>query len=242
MDLSTSQQLDLTALYYGAFLVHSRSDDAWYLYNEGETADQVDPNNAERYVAQGWVERQGYESSVNLELYALTSAGQETVEPYLEEGDEDGSENGDEPAARLLLAATAAGDRAYLLAVPVTADDAETLRRRFVLAETLSAADDDFVALEYGTDIAAFDPEHSQEVADLRAEAEGAALLATLPGDWQREAELELNWASVLVSESGFAFAAGLPGGERLETDELTEDELMTLAMTLLSDDVPPQA
>ncbi len=233
MDLSTLQQLDLTALYYGAFLVHSRSDDAWYLYNEGETADQVDPGNAERYVAQGWVERQGYESSVNLELYALTSAGQETVEPYLE--DEEGDDT--EPAPRLLLAATAPGDRAYLLAVPVSADEAETLRRRFVLAETLAAADDDFVALEYGTELAAFDPERTEEVADLRAEAEGAALLATLPGDWQREAELELNWASVLVSESGFAFAAGLPSGERLETDEFTEDELITLAMTLLSDD-----
>ena len=240
MDLSTLQQLDLTALYYGAFLVHSRSDDAWYLYNEGETADQVDPSNAERYVAQGWVERQGFESSVNLELYALTSAGQETVEPYLDE--EDGDKNDTEPAPRLLLAATAAGDRAYLLAVPVSADEAETLRRRFVLAETLAAADDDFVALEYGTELAAFDPEHAEEVADLRAEAEGAALLATLPGDWHREAELELNWASVLVSESGFAFAAGLPGGERLETDEFTEDELITLAMTLLSDDTQAQA
>ncbi len=240
MDLSTLQQLDLTALYYGAFLVHSRSDDAWYLYNEGETADQVDPSNAERYVAQGWVERQGYESSVNLELYALTSAGQETVEPYLDE--EGGDEDDSEPAPRLLLAATAAGDRAYLLAVPVSADEAEILRRRFVLAETLAAADDDFVALEYSTELAAFDPEHAEEIADLRAEAEGAALLATLPGDWQREAELELNWASVLVSESGFAFAAGLPGGERLETDEFTEAELITLAMTLLSDDTQAQA
>lgn len=240
MTLSTPQQLDLTALYYGAFLVHSRSDDAWYLYNEGETADQVDPVNAERYVAQGWVERQGYESSVNLELYALTSAGQETVEPYL--NDENESEGDAEPVPRLLLAATAAGDRAYLLAVPVSADEAELLRRRFVLAETLAAADDDFVALEYGTELAAFDPEEADEIADLRAEAEGAALLATLPGDWQREAELELNWASVLVSESGFAFAAGLPGGERLETDEFTEAELITLAMTLLSDDTQAQA
>ena len=98
------------------------------------------------------------------------------------------------------------------------------------------------MALEYGTELAAFDPEQADEIADLRAEAEGAALLATLPGDWQREAELELNWASVLVSESGFAFAAGLPGGERLETDEFTEDELITLAMTLLSDDTQAQA
>jgi len=238
MSLSTPQQLDLTALYYGAFLVHSRSDDAWYLYDEGETADQVDPEDAERYVAQGWVERQGFESSVNLELYALTSAGQEAVEPYLEAEDDEGGE----PAARLLLAATAPGDRAYLLAVPVTPEDAETLRRRFVLAETLSAADDDFVALEYGTDLAAYDPERTEEVADLRAEASGAALLATLPGGWGQEAELELTWASVLVSESGFAFAAGLPGGERLETDELTEEELMTLAMTLLSGDTQAQA
>ena len=238
MNLSTPQKLDLTALYYGAFLVHSRSDDAWYLYNEGETADQVDPEDAERYVAQGWVERQGFESSVNLELYALTSAGQETVEPYLSD-DEGGN---DEPTPRLLLSATAPGDRAYLLAVPVSPDEAELLRRRFVLAETLAAADDDFVALEYGTDLAAYDPERTQEIADLCAEADGAALLATLPDDWQREAELELNWASVLVSESGFAFAAGLPGGERLETDEFTEDELITLAMTLLSDDPKAQA
>lgn len=235
MSLPTPQQIDLRALYYGAFLVHSRSDDAWYLYDEGETADTVDSNNAERYVAQGWVERQGYESSVNLELYALTSAGQEAVEPYL--GDEE-----DETTVRLLLAATDAAERAYLLAVPITPNDAETLRRRFVLAETLAAADDDFVALEYGTDLATYSPEQHEEVADLRAEAQGAALLANLPGGWQQEAELELSWASVLVSESGFSFAAGLSSGERLETDELTEEELMTLAMTLLSGELPPQA
>lgn len=232
--LSTPQQLDLTELYYGAFLVHSRSEDAWYLYSEGETADQVDPSDAERYVAQGWVERQGFESSVNLELYALTSAGQEAVEPYLEDEDP-------EPAARLLLAATAA-DKPFLLAVPVSAGDAETLRRRFVLAETLAAADDDFVALEYGTDLAAFDPAFASDVAELRAEAQGAALLATLPEGWQLEAEVELNWASVLVSESGFAFAAGLSSGERLETEELTEEELMALAMTLLQNETTPQA
>lgn len=239
MSLSTPQQIDLTALYYGAFLVHSRSDDAWYLYNEGETADSVETADAERYVAQGWVERQGYESSVNLELYALTSAGQEVVEPYLaqEEGAADG-----EPTPRLLLSALSGAERPYLLAVPVTTDDAETLRRRFVLAETLAAADDDFVALEYGADVLAFNPEGHEEVAELRAEAQGAALLATLPDSWQQDAELELSWASVLVSESGFAFAAGLASGERLETDELTEEELMTLAMTLLSGDLPPQA
>ena len=234
MSLSTPQQIDLRALYYGAFLVHSRSDDAWYLYDEGETADTVDSSNAERYVAQGWVERQGYESSVNLELYALTSAGQEAVEPYL-------GEEADETTVRLLLAATDAAGRAYLLAVPITPNDAETLRRRFVLAETLAAADDDFVALEYGTDLAAYSPEHD-EVAELRAEAQGAALLANLPGGWQQEAELELSWASVLVSESGFSFAAGLSSSERLETDELSEEELMTLAMTLLSGELPPQA
>ncbi len=238
MSLSTPQQIDLTALYYGAFLVHSRGDDAWYLYNEGETADQVEAADAERYVAQGWVERQGYESSVNLELYALTTAGQEIVEPYLDEGE---GEADNETDARLLLAATA-GDREYLLSVPVTADDAETLRRRFVLAETLSAADDDFVALEYGADVSAYDPGLSEEVADLRAEAKGAALLANLADDWQREAELELSWASVLISESGFAFAAGLSSGDRLETDEVTEEELMTLAMTLLSGETPTQA
>ena len=242
MSLSTPQQIDLTALYYGAFLVHSRSDDAWYLYNEGETADSVETADAERYVAQGWVERQGFESSVNLELYALTSAGQEIVEPYLgaqEEGEEEGHA---EPTPRLLLGALTPDERPYLLAVPVTPDDAETLRRRFVLAETLAAADDDFVALEYGADVLAFDPERHEEIAGLRAEAQDAVLLATLPDGWQQGAELELSWASVLVSESGFAFAAGLASGERLETDELTEEELMTLAMTLLSNDLPPQA
>lgn len=237
MSLSTPQQIDLTALYYGAFLVHSRGDDAWYLYDEGETADAVEAADAERYIAQGWVERQGFESSVNLELYALTSAGQEVVEPYL-----DAEADSGEGSARLLLAAAAPNDRPYLLAVPVTPTDAETLRRRFVLAETLSAADDDFVALEYGADVSAYDPELGEEVAELRDEAEGAALLANLPEGWQQGAELELSWASVLVSESGFAFAAGLSDGERLETDELTEEELMTLAMTLLGGETPPQA
>lgn len=232
--LSSPQQRDLSALYYGAFLVHSRSDDAWYLYSEGETADAVESRDAENYVAKGWVERQGFESSVNLELYSLTHAGQEVVEPYLEEPDT-------EPAARLLLIAQAA-DKEYLLAVPVAPEDAETLRRRFVLAETLSAADDDFVALEYGTDLAAFDPELSTEVAELLSEAKGAALLANLPEGWQLEAETELDWASVLVSEEGFAYAAGLSSGERLESAELTEEELMTLAMTLLQSDTPPQA
>ena len=168
--LSTPQQRDLSALYYGAFLVHSRSDGAWYLYDEGEAADTVETFEAENYVAQGWVERQGYESSVNLELYALTSAGQEVVEPYLEDPDS-------EPAARLLLVAHAA-DKEYLLAVPVSAEEAEVLRRRFVLAETLAAADIDFVALEYGTDLAAFDPDLAAEVAELRDEARDAALLA----------------------------------------------------------------
>lgn len=232
--LSTPQQRDLSALYYGAFLVHSRSDDAWYLYNEGETADAVATQDAENYVARGWVERQGFESSVNLELYSLTSTGQEVVEPYLEAPES-------EPAARLLLTAQAA-EKDYLLAVPVSPEEAETLRRRFVLAETLAAADDDFVALEYGTDLAAFDPERSSEIADLLGEAKGAALLANLPEGWQVEAEVELDWASVLVSEEGFAYAAGLSSGERLESAELTEDELMTLAMTLLQDDPPPQA
>ena len=237
MNLSNAQQIDLTALYYGAFLVHSRGDDAWYLYSEGETADQVEASDAEHYVAQGWVQRQGFESSVDLELYALTNAGQELLEPYLEaEEERDG-----EPGARLLLAATA-GTRSYLLSVPIAPEDIETLRRRFVLAETLSAADDDFVALEYGTDVSAYDPEQSGEIQELRAEAQGAALLATLPDDFAGEAELTLSWASVLVSESGFAFAAGTEAGERLETDELTETELMTLAMTLLSDETLPQA
>ena len=238
MELSSTQQLDLTSLYYGAFLVHSRGDDAWYLYNEGETADAVEVADAEHYIAYGWVERQGFESSVDLELYALTSAGQEVVEPYLEAEAEvaDG-----EAGARLLLAATA-GEREYLLSVPVSPEDLETLRRRFVLAETLAAADDDFVALEYGADVSAYDPEHSEEIGELRAEAQGAALLATLPGDFAESAELTLSWASVLVSESGFAFAAGTEAGERLETDELTEAELMTLAMTLLSDESLPQA
>lgn len=237
MNLSNAQKIDLTTLYYGAFLVHSRGDDAWYLYDEGETADQVETADAEHYVAYGWVQRQGFESSVDLELYALTSTGQEVVEPYLEaEGEEDG-----EPGARLLLAA-AAGAREYLLSVPVAPEDIEILRRRFVLAETLSAADDDFVALEYGTDVSAFDPERSEEIGELRAEAQGAALLATLPGSFAEGAEINLSWASVLVSESGFAFAAGTEGGERLETDELTEAELMTLAMTLLSDEPLPQA
>ncbi len=233
--ISTPQQRDLSALYYGAFLVHSRSDDAWYLYSEGETADAVTTFDAENYVAQGWVERQGYESSVNLELYALTSAGQDVVEPYLEDPES-------EPTARLLLAAQTTSEKEFLLAVPVSTEEAETLRRRFVLAETLAAADADFVALEYGMDVAAFDPALSSEVAELRTEAQGAALLANLPEGWQLEAEVELNWASVLVSESGFAYVAGLSTGERLETDELTEDELMTLAMTLLQDDTPPQA
>ncbi len=237
MDLSNAQQTDLTALYYGAFLVHSRGDDAWYLYSEGETADQVDAADAEHYVAHGWVERQGFESSVDLELYALTNAGQALLEPYL--GAEE-DENG-EPGARLLLAATA-GTRNYLLSVPILPEDLETLRRRFVLAETLSAADDDFVALEYGADVSAYDPEQSGEIEELRAEAEGAALLATLPGDFAAGSELTLSWASVLVSESGFAYAAGTEAGERLETDELTEDELMTLAVTLLSDEALPQA
>lgn len=238
MNLSNAQQIDLTALYYGAFLVHSRGDDAWYLYSEGETADQVDASDAEHYVARGWVERQGFESSVNLELYALTNVGQELLEPYLEAEEED--ESG-EPGARLLLAATA-GTRNYLLSVPILPEDLETLRRRFVLAETLSAADDDFVALEYGTDVSAYDPEHNEEIEELRAEAQGAALLATLPDDFAAGSELTLSWASVLVSESGFAFAAGTEAGERLETDELTEEELMTLAMTLLSDESLPQA
>lgn len=233
--LSSPQQRDLSALYYGAFLVHSRSDDAWYLYSEGETADTVTTLDAENYVAQGWVERQGYESSVNLELYALTSAGQDVVEPYLTDPE-------NEPTAQLLLAAKTASEKAFLLAVPVSTEEAETLRRRFVLAETLSAADDDFVALEYGMDVVAFDPALSSEVAELRTEAQGAALLANLPEGWQLEAEVELDWASVLVSESGFAYVAGLSTGERLETDELTEDELMTLAMTLLQDDTPTQA
>ena len=237
MNLSNAQQIDLTALYYGAFLVHSRGDDAWYLYSEGETADQVDASDAEHYVAHGWVQRQGFESSVDLELYALTSAGQEMLEPYLEAEDESDGE----PSARLLLAATA-GNRAYLLSVPISPDDIETLRPRFVLAETLSAADDDFVALEYGADVSAYDPERSEEIQELRAEAHGAALLATLPDDFSEEAELTLSWASVLVSESGFAFAAGTEAGERLETDELTETELMTLAMTLLSDEPLTQA
>ena len=239
MNLSSAQQIDLTALYYGAFLVHSRGDDAWYLYSEGETADQVDASDAEHYIARGWVERQGFESSVDLELYALTSAGQELLEPYLEAEAENEADG--EPGARLLLAATA-GTREYLLSVPVLPEDLETLRRRFVLAETLSAADDDFVALEYGADVSAYDPEHSGEIKELRAEAQGAALLATLPDDFARDAELTLSWASVLVSESGFAFAAGTEAGERLETDELTEAELMTLAMTLLSDESLPQA
>ena len=238
MNLSNAQQMDLTALYYGAFLVHSRGDDAWYLYSEGETADQVDVSDAEDYVARGWVERQGFESSVDLELYALTGTGQETIEPYLEA---EAETSGGEPGARLLLAATA-GERNYLLAVPVSPEDIETLRRRFVLAETLSAADDDFVALEYGTDVSAFDPEHNDEIRELRAEAQGAALLATLPDDFAAGAEVTLGWASVLVSESGFAYAAGTEAGERLETDELTETELMTLAMTLLSDETLPQA
>ena len=238
MDLSNAQQMDLTALYYGAFLVHSRGDDAWYLYSEGETADQVEAEHAEHYVAHGWVERQGFESSVDLELYALTGAGQETIEPYLEAEAE--AEDG-EPGARLLLAATA-GERDYLLSVPISPEDVETLRRRFVLAETLSAADDDFVALEYGTDVSAYDAEHDDEIRELRGEAQGAALLATLPDDFAAGAELTLSWASVLVSESGFAYAAGTEAGERLETDELTETELMTLAMTLLSDETLPQA
>ena len=238
MNLSSAQQLDLTALYYGAFLVHSRGDDAWYLYNEGETADQVEVSDAEHYVAYGWVQRQGFESSVDLELYALTSAGQEVVEPYLEA--EAVAEDG-EPGPQLLLAATA-GSREYLLAVPVSPEAIETLRRRFVLAETLAAADDDFVALEYGAEVSAYDPEHSEEIQEVRAEAQGAALLATLPDDFAAGAELTLSWASVLVSESGFAYAAGTETGERLETDELTETELMTLAMTLLSDESLPQA
>ncbi len=238
MNLSNAQQIDLTALYYGAFLVHSRGDDAWYLYSEGEAADQVEASDAEHYVAHGWVQRQGFESSVDLELYALTSAGQELLEPYLAA---EGEETDGEAGARLLLAATA-GTRAYLLSVPVSPEDVETLRRRFVLAETLSAADDDFVALEYGADVSAYDPEQSGEIQELRAEAQGAALLATLPDDFAAGAELTLSWASVLVSESGFAFAAGTESGERLETDELTETELMTLAMTLLSDEPLTQA
>ncbi len=232
--LSTPQQRDLSALYYGAYLVHSRSDNAWYLYSEGETADRVATQDAENYIAKGWVEREGFESSVNLELYSLTSAGQDVIEPYLEEPDS-------EPAARLLLAAESP-EKTYLLAVPVAPDDAETLRRRFVLAETLAAADDDFVALEYGTDLAAFDPERAPEIAELLSEASGAALLANLPEGWQLEAEVELDWASVLVSEEGFAYTAGLSSGERLESSELTEEELMTLAMTLLQGDTPPQA
>jgi hypothetical protein len=236
MTLSPPQQLDLTALYYGAFLVHSRSDDAWYLYNEGETADQVDPQDAEGYIARGWVERQGYESSVNLELYALTTAGEEAVGPYLTDPLED-------PAARLLLSARTTSGQTFLLAVPVSTDLAETLRRRFVLAETLTAADDDFVALEYSADVAAFDPNLADEVAELYSEAQGAALLAQLPEGWNIEAEAELDWASVLVSESGFAFTAGLSQGERLETDELTEEELLSLVVTLLQDEPSsPQA
>ena len=236
MSLSDTQQVDLTALYYGSLLVHSRGDDAWYIYSEGETADRVETDDAERYVAQGWVERQGFESETNLELYGLSGAGQEAVEPYLEAAEGDAEAEG---GTQLLLAATA-GTRDFLLAVPVSPDDAETLRRRFVLAETLSAADDDFVALEYGTDVRAYDPEADPEVANLRAEAEGAALLAGLPEGWGAGAELELSWASVLVSESGFAFAAGTSAGERLETDEMSEDELMTLAMTLLEGETPP--
>lgn len=238
MSLSATHQADLTALYYGSLLVHSRGDDAWYLYSEGETADRVETADAERYVAQGWVERQGYESETNLELYSLSGAGQEAVEPYLEaEG-----EAGDAEGGTQLLLAAASGTKDYLLAVPVSPEEAETLRRRFVLAETLAAADDDFVALEYGTDVRAYDPGADEEVASLRAEAEGAALLAGLPEGWAPGAELELSWASVLVSESGFAYAAGTEGGERLETDELTEAELMTLAMTLLNGETLPQA
>ena len=85
-------------------------------------------------------------------------------------------------------------------------------------------------------------PELGDEIRELRAEAQGAALLATLPDDFAAGAELTLSWASVLVSESGFAYAAGTEAGERIETDELTETELMTLAMTLLSDETLPQA
>lgn len=233
MDLSEQQIDELTDLANGALLVHQRSEAQWYLYFDGESASQVEGNDAVLYLDQGWVERQGFESTLNLEMYALTDAGHAVIEPYLgPDEDEDG------PTPYLLLSAALAEAEgqsvAYLVAVPVSPFDAEQLRRRTVLAETLAAADEAFVALEYETDLLVLDPEKHDELGALLPDAAAHALVTEMPPSWSSEAGLETRWASVLVSDTGFSFAVGLEDGRRLETDELAEAALMEVAVTLM--------
>jgi len=234
MNLTERQIEDLTDLHEGALLVHQRSEDQWYVYAEGTTANRVEESDAHLYLGQGWVERQGFESSLNLELYALTDAGYEALEPFLEE-DEVTDEDG---APRLLLPVTDAGT-SYVVAVPVNPYDVEATRRRFVLAETLAAADDAFVSLEYESDLVVLDPNRSEELAELLTRGNSYALVSALSEAWQEEAGVGLEWASMLVSEEGVSFAVGLPDGLRLETDELAEEDLMAVALTLLGGDAP---
>lgn len=242
MDLTDQQIDDLTDLVNGALLVHQRSEAQWYIYLEGETASQVEGGDATLYLTQGWVERQGFESALNLEMYALTDAGYAAIEPHLE-GELD--EEDDAPAPYLLLSAAAAGeddgsstDAEYLVAIPVDPFDVELLRRRTVLAETLAAADDAFVTLEYETELVVLDPEHHPDLKTLLPDPTAHALVTELPASWQETAGVETRWASVLVSETGFSFAVGLENGRRLETGELAETALMEVAVTLLGADL----
>jgi hypothetical protein len=234
MDLSPEQIDDLTDLAQGALLVHQRSEAQWYLYLEGNPVHEVSERDVAFYLEQGWVERQGFESALNLEMYALTEAGHETIEPYL------GEEMASEEAPHLLLSASlnpAGGAQTaapLLVAVPIGPFDVELLRRRLVLAETLAAADEAFVALEYEAELLALDPSRHEDLEALLPNAQAHALVTALSESWREEAGLELRWASVLVGETGFAFAFELADGRRFETDELAEAALMEAAMTLM--------
>lgn len=233
MNLSQEQIDDLADLAQGALLVHQRSEAQWYLYLEGSPVHEISEGDAGFYLSQGWVERQGFESALNLEMYALTDAGHEAVEPYLEE---DGSGDG---APHLLLSATLEPDEdgegaAVLVAVPIDPFDVEALRRRTVLAETLAAADEAFVALEYEADLVALDPSRHEDLETLLPSPQAHALVTALPESWREVAGLEVSWASVLVGEGSFWFALGLSDGRRLETGELAEAALMEAAVTLM--------
>lgn len=238
MDLTEQQIDDLTDLVNGALLVHQRSEAQWYIYLEGETASRVEGGDASLYLTQAWVERQGFESALNLEMYALTDAGYAVIEPHLGGLDEEG----DAPAPYLLLSAAASDDEAggsspeagYLVAIPVDPFDVDLLRRRTVLAETLAAADEAFVALEYETEVVLLDPNRHPDLSTLLPDEGAHALVTELPDSWQQAAGVETRWASVLVSETGFSFALGLEEGRRLETGELAETALMEVAVTLL--------
>ncbi|ADI14579.1 hypothetical protein [Truepera radiovictrix] len=229
MDLSPEQIDDLTDLAQGALLVHQRSEAQWYLYLEGSPVHEVSEKDVALYLERGWVERQGFESALNLEMYALTEAGHDAIEPFLEAEARVGAPH------LLLSAATAEADgETLLVAVPIDPFDVEQLRRRTVLAETLAAADEAFVALEYEAELLALDASRHEELQALLPNPEAHALVTALPESWHDAAGLEVRWASVLVGEGGFSFALELADGRRFETAELAEAALMEAAMTLM--------